>query len=336
MFGDDPDPAGAWRPRAAAIRQKLMRSESDGHCWPTSFPGLAAREAVRRRDLAPLLLSVCDRYRPTVSDFLRHVDELRERSRWDDSFHRARIERVSASRRRLRSRRPRRLPPRPARAGTPRACRPGRARRRSARRPRLRAARVRLARGGRRRRDGGGDGVAERARVGRRGRLGPAPRARTAAAQRGSAALHQAWPLRVPGHACPPSARRSSAATANRRIHPAEAGTSHSSSPRVRDASAVEPAAERRRAGDLRDGLPARLRARPPALPPGVRARARDGGPLDRPRGRLDGSGAHGRDADTCPRRCLAQWAFPAADTLVGMKVAARGFRRRIESCPTR
>ena len=32
VFGDDPDPAGAWRPRAAAIRQKLMRSESDGHC----------------------------------------------------------------------------------------------------------------------------------------------------------------------------------------------------------------------------------------------------------------------------------------------------------------
>jgi hypothetical protein len=96
VFGDDPDPAGAWRPRAAAIRQKLMRSESDGHCWPTSFPGLAAREAVRRRDLAPLILSVCDRYRPTVSDFLRHVDELRERSRWDESFHRARVERVLA------------------------------------------------------------------------------------------------------------------------------------------------------------------------------------------------------------------------------------------------
>jgi hypothetical protein len=31
-----------------------------------------------------------------------------------------------------------------------------------------------------------------------------------------------------------------------------------------------------------------------------------------------------------------AQWAFPAADTLVGMKVAARGFRQRIERCPTR
>ena len=43
VFGDDADPAGAWRPRAAAIRQQAMRSESDGHCWPTSFPGLAAR-----------------------------------------------------------------------------------------------------------------------------------------------------------------------------------------------------------------------------------------------------------------------------------------------------
>jgi cation diffusion facilitator CzcD-associated flavoprotein CzcO len=61
VFGDDPDPAGAWRPRAAAIRQRLMRSESDGHCGPTSFPGLAAREAARRRDLAPLGLSVCNR-----------------------------------------------------------------------------------------------------------------------------------------------------------------------------------------------------------------------------------------------------------------------------------
>ena len=96
VFGDDADPAAAWRPRAAAIRQRLMRSESDGHCAPTSFPGLAAREAVRRRDLAPLLLSVCDRYRPTVEEFLRHVAELRERSRWDESAVPARIDRIAA------------------------------------------------------------------------------------------------------------------------------------------------------------------------------------------------------------------------------------------------
>ena len=31
-----------------------------------------------------------------------------------------------------------------------------------------------------------------------------------------------------------------------------------------------------------------------------------------------------------------AQWAFPAADTLVGMKIAARSFRTRVERCPTR
>ena len=30
------------------------------------------------------------------------------------------------------------------------------------------------------------------------------------------------------------------------------------------------------------------------------------------------------------------QWVFPAADTLVGMKVAARRFARRVKSCPTR
>jgi hypothetical protein len=96
VFGDDADPAGAWRPRAAAIRQRLMRSESDGHCYPTSFPGLAAREAARRRDLAPVILSVCDRYRPTVADFLRHVDELRTRSRWDESIVPARISHLAA------------------------------------------------------------------------------------------------------------------------------------------------------------------------------------------------------------------------------------------------
>lgn len=96
VFGTDPDPAAAWRVRAASIRQERMRSESDGHCSPTTFPGLAAREAARRLDLAPLLLSVCDRYRPTVPEFLRHVDELRERTRWDESFRRTRIERVRA------------------------------------------------------------------------------------------------------------------------------------------------------------------------------------------------------------------------------------------------
>jgi cation diffusion facilitator CzcD-associated flavoprotein CzcO len=96
VFGVDRDPAGAWRPRAAAIRQRLMRSESDGHCLPTSFPGLAVRAARRSGSLAPLVLSVLDRYHPTVDDFLEHVAEVREHYGWDGSFRAARVARVRA------------------------------------------------------------------------------------------------------------------------------------------------------------------------------------------------------------------------------------------------
>ena len=96
VFGANPDPVSAWRPRAEAIRQRRMRSESDGHCYPRSFPGLAPREAVRTRSAAPLVQTVCNRYRPTVHEFLRHVEELRERTGWDESFHVHRAERVAA------------------------------------------------------------------------------------------------------------------------------------------------------------------------------------------------------------------------------------------------
>jgi cation diffusion facilitator CzcD-associated flavoprotein CzcO len=96
VFGTDPDPAAAWRGRAAAIRQRRMRSESDGHCGPATFPGLAVRAARRRRSPLPLLLTVCNRFNPTVEEFLEHVAEVRERCGWDESFHRGRIERVRA------------------------------------------------------------------------------------------------------------------------------------------------------------------------------------------------------------------------------------------------
>src|SRR5919204_4691371 len=72
VFGLDPDPAAAWRVRGASIRQREMRSESDGHCLATSFPGLAVRDALRRRSAAPLVASVCDRYHPSVGAFLAH------------------------------------------------------------------------------------------------------------------------------------------------------------------------------------------------------------------------------------------------------------------------
>jgi cation diffusion facilitator CzcD-associated flavoprotein CzcO len=96
VFGEDPDPAGLWRRRAAAIRQQRMRSESDGHCLATTFPGLAMRTAWRRRSPAPLVESVLDRYHPSVEEFLDHVGRVRERSGWDESFRPGRLERVRA------------------------------------------------------------------------------------------------------------------------------------------------------------------------------------------------------------------------------------------------
>jgi cation diffusion facilitator CzcD-associated flavoprotein CzcO len=96
VFGTDDDPAGAFRRRAAAIRQRRMRSESDGHCLPATFPGLAVRSALRRRSPGPLLSSVLDRYHPTLDEFLAHVERVRERSGWEWSLQGGRIERVRA------------------------------------------------------------------------------------------------------------------------------------------------------------------------------------------------------------------------------------------------
>lgn len=94
VFGPDADPAAAWRSRAAAIRQRAMRSESDGHCLATSFPGLALPAARRRRSIAPLVQTLCNRFHPTVEEFLDHVGRVRRRSGWDESLRVGRIERV--------------------------------------------------------------------------------------------------------------------------------------------------------------------------------------------------------------------------------------------------
>jgi hypothetical protein len=94
VLGPDVDPAAAWRPRAAAIRQRFMRSESDGHCHARSFPGLAVRSARRRRSLLPLAQTLADRFNPTVEEFLEHVEELREASGWDASVRRRTVQRI--------------------------------------------------------------------------------------------------------------------------------------------------------------------------------------------------------------------------------------------------
>jgi hypothetical protein len=73
-----------------------MRSESDGHCRPATFPGLAFRSVLGRRSVRPLVETVSDRYHPTVEEFLAHVERRRERSGWDESLVPRRVDRVRA------------------------------------------------------------------------------------------------------------------------------------------------------------------------------------------------------------------------------------------------
>ena len=96
VFGLEDDPAAAFRRRAAAIHQREMRSESDGHCRPASFPGLSFGASVRRRSVRPFVDTLRNRFHPTVGEFLAHVEHLRRRSGWDRSLHPARIECVRA------------------------------------------------------------------------------------------------------------------------------------------------------------------------------------------------------------------------------------------------
>jgi hypothetical protein len=96
VFGTHADPTVVWRRRAESIRQRRMRSESDGHLAAAAFPGLAVREALRRRSPAPLVATATNRYHPTVVDFLAHADRVRDRSGWSSSFHERRVERVRA------------------------------------------------------------------------------------------------------------------------------------------------------------------------------------------------------------------------------------------------
>ncbi len=96
VFGTHDDPTGPWRRRAASIRQRRMRSESDGHLAPAAFPGLALRAAWRARSPRPLLETVTSGYHPTVDDFLAHAEEVRARSGWDASFARREVTCVAA------------------------------------------------------------------------------------------------------------------------------------------------------------------------------------------------------------------------------------------------
>lgn len=96
VFGTHADPTEVWRERATGIRQRRMRSESDGHLAAPAFPGLAVRESMRTGSLRPLVASAVNRYHPGVGEFLSHAEQVRERSGWDSSFVHRRVQRIRA------------------------------------------------------------------------------------------------------------------------------------------------------------------------------------------------------------------------------------------------
>jgi len=96
VFGTDADPIACWRGRAEAIRQRRMRSESDGHLAASAFPGLALREVWRSGAVRPLVETVTSRYHPSVPDFVRHAEHVRASSGWEASFTERRIARIRA------------------------------------------------------------------------------------------------------------------------------------------------------------------------------------------------------------------------------------------------
>ena len=129
MFGDDPDPAGAWRPRAArdpaaadALRERrpLLADVVPGPRRPGGRPAARPRPAHPQR-LRPL---PADRRRLPR----RTSTSSGRSSRWDDSFRQARSSGCVAVDGGFELDGARRLPSRPARTGASRARRAGRAR----------------------------------------------------------------------------------------------------------------------------------------------------------------------------------------------------------------
>src|SRR5205823_7476446 len=96
VLGTHADPTAVWGGRARSIRQRRMRSESEGHLGAASFPGLSVYEWMRTGSLRPLVASFANRYHPTVEEFIGHAQWVRERSGWDRSFVERRVQRIRA------------------------------------------------------------------------------------------------------------------------------------------------------------------------------------------------------------------------------------------------
>jgi len=94
VYGDHADPLAHLRAYAAAVRQVDMRSESGGHLLPTDFPGFATLLLLRRGAVWPWLAALFDAYHPALSDVLAQGDRLRQQTALEESLVLARVGRL--------------------------------------------------------------------------------------------------------------------------------------------------------------------------------------------------------------------------------------------------
>lgn len=76
VFGPAAQPLERLERYARGIAQAAMRSEGEGHLAPREFPGLATRDAWRKRSPLPLLAALTHTYRPSLDLLLAHAREL--------------------------------------------------------------------------------------------------------------------------------------------------------------------------------------------------------------------------------------------------------------------
>lgn len=92
---DDRPALSAWTQRTDAILQTEMRSESDGHLFPTDYPGFALLDSARTRSLRPLLRSAVNRYHPSRHDIQHHGLAVASYYQLDHSLRPTRVERIT-------------------------------------------------------------------------------------------------------------------------------------------------------------------------------------------------------------------------------------------------
>ena len=95
VFSPEGSPESSWVRFAHAIKQQDMRSESTGHFFPTDSPGLATIAALRGWSLKPIVLSWFDQYRPAVEVILKQARQLALQTGFWTTLKACRIERIT-------------------------------------------------------------------------------------------------------------------------------------------------------------------------------------------------------------------------------------------------